>query len=97
VNALFLGLLARYRERTLKYTDSRVRLTNEILQGIRSIKSYAWEPAFLQQVIQGGGRKRRRNKYRGGGGGGSGGRGRVAGGSRGRRRRAINRAMMGWE
>lgn len=50
VNAMFLGILAKARERTLKFTDSRVKLTNEVLQGIRSIKSYAWEKAYLGQV-----------------------------------------------
>lgn len=50
VNAMFLGFLAKARERTLKFTDARVKLTNEVLQGIRSIKSYAWESAFVQQV-----------------------------------------------
>ena len=32
LNAVFLGILARARERTLKSTDSRVKLTNEVLQ-----------------------------------------------------------------
>ncbi|EWM27372.1 multidrug resistance-associated protein 1 [Nannochloropsis gaditana] len=50
LNAVFLGILAKARERTLKSTDSRVKLTNEVLQGIRSIKSYAWETPFLKQV-----------------------------------------------
>jgi hypothetical protein len=32
LNAVFLGILAKARERTLKSTDSRVKLTNEVLQ-----------------------------------------------------------------
>ena len=50
LNAAFLGILAKAREKTLRFTDQRVKLTNEVLQGIRSIKSYAWEVPFLQQV-----------------------------------------------
>jgi ABC-type multidrug transport system fused ATPase/permease subunit len=34
----------------LKYTDSRVKLTNEILQGVRAIKSYNWEKPFLDKL-----------------------------------------------
>jgi len=34
----------------LKHTDNRVKLTNEILQGIRAIKSYNWESAFKLQL-----------------------------------------------
>ena len=32
LNAVFLGILAKARERTLKFTDQRVKLTNEVLQ-----------------------------------------------------------------
>ena len=34
----------------LKYTDSRVKLTNEILQGVRAIKSYNWEKPFVEKL-----------------------------------------------
>lgn len=46
LNAVFLGILAKARERTLKFTDKRVKLTNEILQ-VRpwihmSLDEYVW-------------------------------------------------------
>lgn len=33
-----------------KYTDERIKVINEALQGIRIIKFYAWEAAFLQRI-----------------------------------------------
>ena len=32
-------------------TDARVKLMNEILSGIRVIKFYAWESAFMDKVL----------------------------------------------
>jgi ATP-binding cassette subfamily C (CFTR/MRP) protein 3 len=32
------------------YTDSRVKLTNEVLQGVRAIKSYNWERVFKDSL-----------------------------------------------
>ena len=53
LNAYFLLKLSKLREENLKFTDNRVKLTNEILQGIRAIKSYNWEGPFslkLQKI-----------------------------------------------
>jgi len=36
----------------LKHTDNRVKLTNEILLGIRAIKSYNWESPFSKQLSE---------------------------------------------
>ena len=33
-----------------RHTDSRVKLTNEVLQGIRAIKSYNWETFFKESL-----------------------------------------------
>lgn len=33
-----------------KYTDERIKVINEALQGIRIIKFYSWEAAFLQRI-----------------------------------------------
>ncbi|CAG8620613.1 18108_t:CDS:2, partial [Acaulospora morrowiae] len=38
------------RKKALKLTDERVKLTQEILQGIRVIKYYAWEESFLDTL-----------------------------------------------
>uniref|UniRef100_A0A8C7ZZ63 ABC-type glutathione-S-conjugate transporter n=1 Tax=Oryzias sinensis TaxID=183150 RepID=A0A8C7ZZ63_9TELE len=39
------------KEIQMKFMDGRVRLMNEILNGIKILKFYAWEKAFLEQVL----------------------------------------------
>ena len=39
-----------YRDKINKATDRRVKVTNEILQGIRAIKMYGWEDSFVEMV-----------------------------------------------
>ncbi|PVD27621.1 hypothetical protein C0Q70_12787 [Pomacea canaliculata] len=34
----------------LKFKDSRLRLTNDLLSGIRVVKMYAWEPSFEKRI-----------------------------------------------
>jgi ABC-type bacteriocin/lantibiotic exporter with double-glycine peptidase domain len=34
----------------VKITDKRVRLTTEVLQGIRLIKAYGWEAFYTHQI-----------------------------------------------
>lgn len=34
----------------MKFKDSRIKLMSEILNGIKVLKLYAWEPTFLEQV-----------------------------------------------
>lgn len=46
LNAYFYEKLSVTRSSVLKATDSRVKLTNEVLQGVRAVKSYNWERAF---------------------------------------------------
>ncbi|XP_037816429.1 probable multidrug resistance-associated protein lethal(2)03659 isoform X2 [Lucilia sericata] len=41
---------ASYTEKTLECTDWRVKLMNEIIQGIQVIKMYAWEKSFSQVI-----------------------------------------------
>ncbi|KAL2917874.1 hypothetical protein HK105_202747 [Polyrhizophydium stewartii] len=45
-----LKTLARIRKRLAPLTDSRVRKTLEILQGIRVLKFFTWETSFLESV-----------------------------------------------
>ncbi|XP_069159719.1 multidrug resistance-associated protein 1 [Procambarus clarkii] len=35
----------------MKFKDQRVKMMNEILNGIRVLKLYAWEPSFEEQVL----------------------------------------------
>src|SRR5690349_20786050 len=41
---------ATFRNRTTKRTDVRVRLMNEIINGIQIIKFYAWEQSFAKVI-----------------------------------------------
>ncbi len=40
----FGRLASKHREESSKLSDKRVRLMNEILNGVKLIKLYAWEP-----------------------------------------------------
>ena len=42
--------LSGYKSTSFKYTDNRVKLTNEVLQGIRAIKAYNWERPFAHML-----------------------------------------------
>ena len=50
VNAHFFKKLSKFRSENLKYTDNRVKLTTEILQGVRAIKAYNWEVPFIDKL-----------------------------------------------
>ncbi|XP_075847190.1 ATP-binding cassette sub-family C member 3 isoform X2 [Microtus pennsylvanicus] len=39
-----------YQVQQMKFKDSRIKLMNEILNGIKVLKLYAWEPSFLEQI-----------------------------------------------
>lgn len=43
---------ATFRNRTTKRTDIRVRLMNEIINGIQIIKFYAWEQNFAKVIAK---------------------------------------------
>ena len=49
-------LLAKYNVSMVKNksqaSDKRIHLTNELLEGIRPIKMYAWESAFLKKITE---------------------------------------------
>ena len=51
VQGYVMTSLQQLRRATVKYTDGRVKLMNEILQGIRVLKVYAWEGSFLQKLM----------------------------------------------
>eukprot|EP01104_Vermistella_antarctica_P019277 TRINITY_DN747_c0_g1_i1.p1 TRINITY_DN747_c0_g1~~TRINITY_DN747_c0_g1_i1.p1 ORF type:complete len:1499 (-),score=358.84 TRINITY_DN747_c0_g1_i1:89-4585(-) len=43
---------ASLRKKMLVHTDARMSLVNEIIQGIRALKSYAWEICFADKVTE---------------------------------------------
>jgi len=50
VQFIFVMIMLRQRQKGVKITDKRVRLTTEVLQGIRLIKVYGWEKFYTQQI-----------------------------------------------
>nr|XP_057926636.1 multidrug resistance-associated protein 1 [Doryrhamphus excisus] len=51
LNGLIAKKRSKLQEIQMKFMDSRIRLMNEILNGIKILKFYAWEKAFLEQVL----------------------------------------------
>ncbi|KAJ7503910.1 hypothetical protein B0H11DRAFT_2352827 [Mycena galericulata] len=47
---LLVKVMFTQRKKGVKITDTRVRLSNEVLQGIRLIKHYAWESFYTHQL-----------------------------------------------
>ncbi|KAG0196954.1 hypothetical protein BGX28_009530, partial [Mortierella sp. GBA30] len=52
LQAWIMSKLAPIRKQASEFTDSRIRLTSEVLQGIKVIKFFAWEPSFLQKLSE---------------------------------------------
>ncbi|KAL6034061.1 hypothetical protein STEG23_018996, partial [Scotinomys teguina] len=50
LNAAVSMKMRTYQVQQMKFKDSRIKLMNEILNGIKVLKLYAWEPSFLEQV-----------------------------------------------
>ncbi|XP_075035855.1 multidrug resistance-associated protein 1-like [Mixophyes fleayi] len=47
---IFAAVIKKLQEEQMKQKDSRIKLISEILQGIKVLKLYAWENAFMQKV-----------------------------------------------
>jgi ABC-type multidrug transport system fused ATPase/permease subunit len=45
-----MRVVAKLRASKMRFTDRRVKLLNEVLNGIRIIKYYAWEGAFIKKI-----------------------------------------------
>lgn len=43
-------MTARYRLKMIGITDLRIRIMNELVQGIQIIKMYAWERPFAKLI-----------------------------------------------
>ncbi|EAS02536.2 ABC transporter C family protein (macronuclear) [Tetrahymena thermophila SB210] len=50
IQLFFSKLQAKFFSEKTKYTDQRVNLTKEVIEGIRLIKMYAWEEAFVHSI-----------------------------------------------
>jgi ABC-type multidrug transport system fused ATPase/permease subunit len=46
----FVKKLRKYQQDILKYTDERVKITQEVMAGIRIIKLMAWEKSFYDKI-----------------------------------------------
>lgn len=51
LSTLVARSLARLRKRIVKLTDARVKLSSEVITGIKAIKLYAWEDAYEERII----------------------------------------------
>ena len=49
INTLFAKLTRKLQQEQMKNKDKRIKLLNEILNGIKVIKLYAWESLFSDQ------------------------------------------------
>ena len=45
-----MGYLKKFRKDLNETTDLRVKLTNEMLQGIKAIKMYGWEHSLTESM-----------------------------------------------
>jgi hypothetical protein len=51
VNALVANMLKNCQKVQMFYKDKRVKLMDEVLNGMKVLKLYAWEPSFTQQLL----------------------------------------------
>ncbi|KAG0313169.1 hypothetical protein BGZ99_009032 [Dissophora globulifera] len=51
LNARLSVYMKNFQQQQMKNKDTRIKLMNELLNGIRVIKLYAWENTFLQKVL----------------------------------------------
>ncbi|KAG5674807.1 hypothetical protein PVAND_004755 [Polypedilum vanderplanki] len=52
VNGVIANKAKNLQIKQMKNKDERVKMMNEILNGIKVLKLYAWEPSFEQQVLK---------------------------------------------
>ncbi|KAG6863876.1 hypothetical protein C0991_002491, partial [Blastosporella zonata] len=50
VQFILVRVMFAQRKKGVKFTDKRIRLTTEVLQGIRLIKFYAWEAFYVDRL-----------------------------------------------
>lgn len=52
INGLIASKVRTLQIKQMKSKDERVKLMNEVLNGIKVLKLYAWEPSFEQQILK---------------------------------------------
>ncbi|NXA48635.1 MRP3 protein, partial [Nothocercus julius] len=52
LNAAIAMKTRAFQVEQMRYKDSRIKLMNEILSGIKVLKLYAWEPSFAARVLE---------------------------------------------
>ncbi|KAF9262693.1 multidrug resistance-associated ABC transporter [Marasmius fiardii PR-910] len=50
IQGIFAVIMMQQRQKGVKITDARARLTSEVLQGIRLLKFYGWEDFYTEQI-----------------------------------------------
>ena len=50
INAWLSSKMKKYQMLNMKNKDSRMKAMNEVLDGVKVLKLYAWEPSFEQQI-----------------------------------------------
>ena len=52
IQAKFMRLILRFRQKTVVFTDKRAELLQELLSSIKAIKLFAWEDPYLEKIHQ---------------------------------------------
>ncbi|XKL66877.1 hypothetical protein PGB90_010297 [Kerria lacca] len=52
MNAYIAGKIKALQMKQMAYKDERVKITNEILSGIKALKMYAWESSFEKKILE---------------------------------------------
>ncbi len=53
VSGIIMKRLFALNRGMVKYTDDRVKTTNEAIQGVRCVKMYTWEDSFRKVIDDG--------------------------------------------
>ncbi|KAF2361957.1 ABC transporter-like [Trinorchestia longiramus] len=51
INGVIANMVKKLQIKQMKFKDKRVKMMNEILNGMKVLKLYAWEPSFENQVL----------------------------------------------